>query len=222
MNIPVLCEIYAVCFVSVFSGLLVRALLLRLAPRYRIRTLIWRVLRRTAHKVQFRRLIGRRFLVGPWYVCGSLLYVLFLAFNVAALSLHIRRTGPANLSVRFTTLSDAASRATYLALLNLTVIYLSPHHYGVADTFGLSLQACKQVHRVIGQLSLCLILFPIVVALANDPRSAFETDEGKFGVMVCLLLQTATEPCAYCCRFLPVWWPWSWRPSSSGLRTRSS
>ncbi|XWX00678.1 hypothetical protein V2A60_008699 [Cordyceps javanica] len=151
---------------------------------------------------EFRRLIRRRFLLGPWYICKVLALLLFLALNGAALSLQIRRTGTVTFSVLFTALSDATVRAKYLALLNLAVIYLSPHHYGLADVFGLSLQLFRQIHRVAGLLASCLILFPVVVALVDDPRSFTDTDEGRMGLMIIICMSafvaaSLVKPVAY-------------------------
>ncbi|EJP60955.1 metalloreductase transmembrane component [Beauveria bassiana ARSEF 2860] len=132
----------------------------------------------------FRRLLRRHSLVGPLYTCKVITYAFVLALHAAVLSLELARTATSAFCVQLTTLADAVARAKYLALLNLTVIYISPHHYGVADVFGVSLQLFRQVHRVAGLLSLCLLLFSVTVALADDPRRALETDEGRFGLMI--------------------------------------
>lgn len=179
MRAPNLYEIYAIALLAAAVVLLVRAM-----PIGRLLALSWRVTHRIAHKVQFRRLIRRHSLIGPWYICRVSVCVLFLVLNGAVLSAQITRTGVGTFSVLFTTLSDAAARARYLALLNLATIYLSPHHHGVADVFGLSLQLFQQIHRVTGLLSLCLLLFSTATALANDPRHAMETSEGQMGLMV--------------------------------------
>ncbi|KAK8140783.1 hypothetical protein G3M48_001954, partial [Beauveria asiatica] len=94
--------------------------------------------------LQFRRLVRRHSLVGPFYTCKVLVYAFVFALNAAVLSLETTRTETSAFSVRLATLSDAAARAKYLALLNLTVTCISPHHYGVADVFGLSLQLFQQ------------------------------------------------------------------------------
>ncbi|KAM0664350.1 hypothetical protein ACQRIU_006933 [Beauveria bassiana] len=181
MKVPSLYEIYAVILFAACASLLLCRLLVAachfVAP-------IWCVLRRAAHKLQFRRLLRRHSLVGPLYTCKVITYAFVLALHAAVLSLELARTATSAFCVRLTTLTDAAARAKYLALLNLTVIYISPHHYGVADVFGVSLQLFRQVHRVAGLLSLCLLLFSVTVALADDPRRALETDEGRFGLMI--------------------------------------
>ncbi|KAH8715416.1 hypothetical protein HC256_004239 [Beauveria bassiana] len=180
-SLKLLYEIYAVILFAACASLLLCRLLVAachfVAP-------IWCVLRRAAHKLQFRRLLRRHSLVGPLYTCKVITYAFVLALHAAVLSLELARTATSAFCVRLTTLADAAARAKYLALLNLSVIYISPHHYGVADVFGVSLQLFRQVHRVAGLLSLCLLLFSVTVALADDPRRALETDEGRFGLMI--------------------------------------
>ncbi|TQV89935.1 metalloreductase transmembrane component [Cordyceps javanica] len=154
------------------------------------------------HKVQFRRLVRRHSLVGPFYTCKVLAFAIVLALNVAVLSLELTRTQVSALSLRLTKLSDAAARANYLVLLNLTVVYISPHHYGVADVLGLSLRLYQQVHRVAGLLSLCLTLFSSTVTLAGDPRGAMTTEEGRSGLMMigcvaALAVASLVKPFAY-------------------------
>lgn len=176
MIVPSLYEIYAIVLFVILASLLLCSPLVAAT---------WCVLHRVMHKVQFRRLVRRHALVGPFYTCKVFAFAIILALNVAVLSLETTRTQATTLSLRLTKLSDAAGRAKYLALLNLTVVYISPHHYGVADALGLSLRLYQQAHRVAGLLSLCLILFSSIVTLAGDPHGAMTTDEGRSGLMVC-------------------------------------
>ncbi|KAK8144638.1 hypothetical protein G3M48_005531 [Beauveria asiatica] len=137
----------------------------------------------------------------PWSAFLNFVASAPTARNVAELR-KITRTDVGTFSVRFATLSDAAARARYLALLNLAPIYLSPHHHGVADVFGLSLQLFQQIHRVARLLSVGLLLFCTATALANDPRNAMETSEGQMGLMIIacmavLALASLVKPFAY-------------------------
>lgn len=186
MRVPTLYEIYAFTLLAASVFLLIRAMLLcrLLEAIFHAVAPLWRVPHRVAHKIQFRRLIRRHYLVGPWYISKVSACVLYLVLNGALLSVQVPGEGVRTTSALLTTVSDAAARAKYLALLNLTVIYLSPHHHGVADVFGLSLQLFRQVHRVMGLVSMCLLLFFVATTLANAPSAATATSDGQIGLMV--------------------------------------
>ncbi|PMB65629.1 hypothetical protein BM221_008990 [Beauveria bassiana] len=197
MTVTSLFEIYGIILFTAFVFLLFRRPLVAVC-----RFVTPTSLRCILYRLQFRRLVRRHSLVGPFYTCKVLVYAVVFALNAAVLSLETTRTETSAFSVRLATLSDAAARAKYLALLNLTVTCISPHHYGVADVFGLSLQLFQQVHRVAGLLSLSLILFPITVALAEDPRSSVATDEGRIRIMIiacmaALVAASLAKPVAY-------------------------
>lgn len=216
MTVTSLFEIYGIILFTAFVFLLFRRPLVavcRFVAPTSLRCIIYRL--------QFRRLVRRHSLVGPFCTCKVLVYAVVFALNAAVLSLETTRTETSAFSVRLATLSDAAARAKYLALLNLTVTCISPHHYGVADVFGLSLQLFQQVHRVAGLLSLSLILFPITVALAEDPRSSVATDEGRIGIMVRIPTRSSVPSAFLLFRSLSAWLL-SWRRRSpSRSRTRS-
>lgn len=191
MRVPNLYETYAFALLAAGIFLLLRAMLLcrLLVAISRVAASLWRVPRRVAHKMQFRRLIRRHYLVGPWYISKVSACVMYLILNGALLSMQVSGGGAKIVSARFTTLSDAAARARYLALLNLAIVYLSPHHHGVADIFGLSLQMFRQVHRVTGLLSFGLILFSVATKLLSTPGTATTTSDGQIGLMVRSSLQ---------------------------------
>jgi hypothetical protein len=182
MELPSLYKIYAVCFSSIFLIFFIKAFM------------SWRGVRNfllVARNKRYLRLVRRHRLVGPYYLLRVILYITYVGINVVSLCLNIRLTKSAAPSVSFAALNGVASRAGYLALINLAPIYLSPHGYGLADLFGISIGLHQRMHRATGGMSIALCLLHTAMAIIQRPPAASSSLIGVYKIMVSQLLLEA-------------------------------
>ncbi len=137
---------------------------------------------------RYLRLVRRHRLIGPYYLLRMFFYSVYVGINVVSLCLNVRLTNSGAPSLSFATLNEVATRAGYLALINLAPIYLSPHGYGLADLFGTSIDVQRRMHRATGGMSIALCLLHTTMAIIHRPPAASNNPVGVYRIMVSQLL----------------------------------
>lgn len=113
--------------------------------------------------------LNRHRFVGPWTRTSVLLHIFYWA--TMGFCCSFRTTG----------LTDASARAGTLSLINMIPLFSSFHLSFVADMFGISLRAYRQLHGSVGYVAGALTLFHTVV---NVTRGALQSHARIYGLMV--------------------------------------
>jgi hypothetical protein len=103
-------------------------------------------------------LVDRHRICGPWSRAN-----LLLCFAYAALHVFF-------ISFRTTNAEIAGYRAGTLAVINLALLIPTTHLSFLADIIGVSLVACRRMHRVVGWMSGMLLAFHITLAMTIGQR----------------------------------------------------
>lgn len=147
---------YALAAGGIFSLLLLMQLIPRLPKLFKgVSTWVLK------HLV-FPYVLDRHRTVGPWTRAAVLVHLAYIAANVCCLGF------------RASSVSEAGLRAETLSLINMVPLFAGAHMSFLADTFGLSLNSVRRIHRSVGWMSFSLALFygsTVVIAGAPFPLS---------------------------------------------------
>lgn len=103
-------------------------------------------------------IVNRHRVFGPWSRANVLLCVLYAALNVFFISFRAQDT------------EIAGRRAGTLSVINMALLIPTTHLSFLADIMGVSLMACRRMHRVIGWMTAILIGFHITLLTSNHQR----------------------------------------------------
>ena len=137
----------------------------------------------------YRYALDRHRLLGPWSWASVLLQLIYIAGNIACLRVGLSHTG-----VQVSTFLQAGLRAGSLAIVNLIPSCASPHLGLVADLLGLSLDTVRRIHRSAGVMTVFLVVFHVIVAVASQPSFDLSLAPNLFAVMVSLQSSAHTSP----------------------------
>jgi Ferric reductase like transmembrane component len=88
------------------------------------------------------------------------------------------------LAFEFSTISKAGLQAGNLSLVNMIPLFAGAHLSFLADLLGLPLDAYRRVHRSAGLMTFALILFHVLVVVANRTSFSLGVPEHLFGLIV--------------------------------------
>ncbi len=129
----------------------------------------------------YRYVLHRHRLLDPWSRAGVLLHLMYIAGNITCLSLGLSHT-----NVQISTFSQAGLRAGILSVVNLIPLFAGPHLDLLADLLGLNLNTVRQIHRSIGVMTVLLVVFHVMVAVASRSSFALGLPRNLFAVIVSL------------------------------------
>ena len=104
--------------------------------------------------LKYPYLLNRHALVGPWTVRNALLLGCYLMINIFCVVFRAD-------------LVESGHRAGRLALINLGPLYSGFHLAFLADIFGLTLKACKAVHKTAGLIAFLLAAAHVLIEAAT-------------------------------------------------------
>lgn len=127
----------------------------------------------------FKHLIYRHFLrrhrfLGPWTPADILIQLVYIAINSYCLGFW---ESP---------ISRAGLRAGNLSLINMMPLFLGPHLSFPASLFGVSLDTYRLVHRSAGLMSVILLLFHVLTAVAVGTAFPLSESANRNGLIVCI------------------------------------
>ncbi|EHK19872.1 uncharacterized protein TRIVIDRAFT_134811, partial [Trichoderma virens Gv29-8] len=103
-------------------------------------------------------LVNRYALIGPITVASAFFHVVYIGGNVISLAYGVD------------SITQAASRAGTLSLINMMPLYLTTHLSFLSDLFGVSLPTYRQLHRLCGLMAMGHVIFHGGVALTHHSR----------------------------------------------------
>lgn len=139
--------VYAIAAGGIFSVAILVRCLYCLAPLKSVVSILL-----SKHLI-YPYFLARHHFVGPWTRAGVLISLLYLASNIFCLLFDVSFA------------SDIGRRAGDLSLVNMVVLFATPHLGLLADIIGLSLHSCQKIHRAAGGMSILLLTIHIVIAI---------------------------------------------------------
>ncbi|KAK0761657.1 hypothetical protein N5P37_005639, partial [Trichoderma harzianum] len=115
-----------------------------------------------ARAIGYCFLINRHALIGPVTVASAFFQVIYIGGNIISLVYGVD------------SVTQAASRAGTLSLVNLLPLYLTMHLSFLADIFGIPLHIYQQLHQSCGIMAVGHIIFHGGVALTHHSRLSTE------------------------------------------------
>ncbi len=118
--------------------------------------------------------LNRHRLLGPWSRTDVLVQLIYITINVFCLSFRV------------STISKAGLQAGNLSLVNMIPLFAGTHLSFLADLLGFPLNSYRRVHRSAGLMVFALILFHVLVVVANRTTFSLKVPEHLFGLIVSL------------------------------------
>ena len=119
-------------------------------------------------------LVRRHHYIGPWTSAVILTQLLYITLNIFCLTFQV------------STISEAATRAGTLSLINFLLPFAGSHLSFLADITSTPLRIYRLVHRSTGLMSFFLALFHVLVSVTNGSFS-LRVPKNLFGLVVCFL-----------------------------------
>jgi hypothetical protein len=92
--------------------------------------------------------------------------------------------GLSHVDVQVSTFSKGGLRAGTLSLINLILLFASPHLDFLADLLGVTLSMVRQIYRSVGVMTVLLTVFHVLVAVSSCPPFALNVPQNLFAVIV--------------------------------------
>ncbi|CDM29916.1 Flavoprotein transmembrane component [Penicillium roqueforti FM164] len=115
---------------------------------------------------------GRYRLIAPCTRADALLYLAYAVTNVFLVAFKTPST------------TMARDRAGTLSVINMSFLFLA-HHLGfLANAMGVSLMACKRIHRAVGWMTGILLGLHIIMAMITDRKSWILREKPNLFVLI--------------------------------------
>lgn len=158
--------IYAAVAGSILMGLAITRALVYLGPWNNAIYIF------VAENFMYPYVLGRHSFLGPWTRAGILMHLGYATSNIFLVFF-----GSPSLRM-------AGSRAGTLSLINTVFLMASLSQSNVADLLGISVKACRRIHRAVGWMVLSLGAFHTVVMLMNQRSEKLEENRRLFAIIV--------------------------------------
>lgn len=159
-------QAYAIAVGGVFSIYFVIAILPYLKP------FIAKISLFAFKHLIYPQFLRRHQLLGPWTLAGTFIQLTYIAINVFCFSFRV------------SSISNAGLRAGNLSLINIMPLFLGPHLSFLAGLFGVSLDTYRLVHRSAGIISVMLLLFHVLTAVAVGAAFPLSEPANRYGLTV--------------------------------------
>lgn len=121
--------------------------------------------------------LNRHRLIGPWTRAGLLLHLFYAAVNSFFLCFQV------------SSVAHAGSRSGRLSLINMVVLFAGSPLSLFADALGVSLSACRQIHRAAAWMTSLLLLFHSIVMVVVKQRTfSLHKLDNLLAVIVCSIV----------------------------------
>ena len=152
------------------GGIFVVLLLINLRPYMEaLLKLIYQV---ASQHLAYRQLIRHNRYFGAWTPADVLFQMFYVTVNVFCLSF------------KAPSIHMAGLRAAKLSLINMVPAFTGPHLSVLADSFGVSLNTYRRIHRSFGMMSLPLLIFHSSTVLASRISFSLHVRENMWGLIV--------------------------------------
>ena len=125
-----------------------------------------------ARHLTHRTLIRRRKFMSRWSWTKALVVLFYFGVNILCLFL------------RFPGADQVGLRAGTLSLINMMILYTSPHLSFISDALGMSLDTYRHVHSSAGLMSFVLAAFHATMGTLNQGALSLQVPRDLFALIV--------------------------------------
>lgn len=156
-------------YATAAGGIFVTLLLMRVASSLMSLTSIISV--RASKHLTYPYLLNRHHIVGPWTRANVFLYLVYGVVNVFCIAFRV------------TSATGVGRRAGTLSLINMAFLFPTLHLGLLADILGISLKACRHIHRAVGWTATVLLSLHIVIATVVQEKFTLH-DPGNLSALI--------------------------------------